>query len=281
MTAVVALVATMGCSANTDHQTYDPVSLGMVSTDAPLYDDQETTIYQVERPVSLPIAAPSPADLAALAMSQVPPYARMPWITNNDVKVQMAWTVSNLDGAAHNIEILVDPWNEFARYVPGVNVGEEATIPNLSGIDLLIRVEGRQRISGTFTFDDMDELAIDLATVQSILLANPPPPATGMAAAAPSGPNVNGMVNHAFELHNRSSDGDVLIGSYIPSTVAGLIGFDLGLRTYAPAKVAIEIVVEVRDAQGGRVDPAMPLKIDGSMWLVPEQALMAPTTSVR
>ena len=34
-----------------------PYALGMVSTDTPFYDDGETTIYQVKRPVSLPIIA--------------------------------------------------------------------------------------------------------------------------------------------------------------------------------------------------------------------------------
>jgi hypothetical protein len=91
------------------------------------------------------------------------------------------------------------------------------------------------------------------------------------------GPNVNGMVNHAFALQNRSGDGDKLVGHYIPSEIAGLIGFDLGLRTYAPANVAIEVVVEVTDVLGNRVMPNMPLKVDGSMWLAPEGTLSAAT----
>ena len=84
--------------------------------------------------------------------------------------------MSNLDAEAHNVELLLDPWTEFARYVPGVNVGEESTIPDLSGIDLLTRVEGLQRKTGTFTFDDMDEVATDLATTQNILLSMPAMP---------------------------------------------------------------------------------------------------------
>jgi hypothetical protein len=275
-------LATAACGSQPEQSTYDPVALGMAQTDPPLYDDQETTIYQSSRPVSLPIAAPSEADLQLLAMTQPTPYDHLPWITKDDVKVQIGWTLSNLDSEARNIEILIDPWNEFVRYVPGVNMGEESTVPNLSGIDLLIRVDGMGRKSGTFTFDDMDELATDLATVQNILAAFPPVaiPA-GMPPAAGTGPNVNGMINHAFELHNRSSDGDVLIGAYIPARVAGLVGFDLSLRSYAPAKVAIEIVVEVADLAGNRVDAKAPLKIDGSMWLSPEQTISVPGAAVR
>ncbi len=276
------MAASAGCSSKSDQKTYDPVTLGMLPGDTPLFDDQQSQIFQSSRPVSLPILPPTQADLARLAMATVPPYDHTPWITDNDVKVQLTWTVSNLDKDGQNVEILIDPWNEFGRYVPGVNVGEETTVPNLSGIDLLIRVDGMQRKSGTFTFDDMDELAIDLATVENIVAQNPPQAVMpGVPAASDNGPNVNGIVNHTFELHNRSSSGDKLIGQYIPGTIAGLVGFDLGLRTFSPAKVAIEILVEGNDVLGGRADPDAPLKIDGSMWLTPEQEISAPAAAVR
>jgi hypothetical protein len=279
---VASVVASTGCNSKSDEKTYDPVSLGMLPGDTPLFDDQESQIFQSSRAVSLPILPPTQDDLARLGMAPVPPYDHTPWITSGDIKVQISWTVSNLEKDGQNVEILVDPWNEFGRYVPGVNVGEERTVPNLSGIDLLIRVDGMQRKSGTFTFDDMDELAIDLATVENIVAQNPPTAAMpGVPAASDNGPNVNGLVNHTFELHNRSSSDDKLIASYIPGTIAGLVGFDLGLRTFSPAKVAIEIVVEVTDVLGGRVDPDAPLKIDGTMWLSPEQEISAPAGAVR
>lgn len=68
------------------------------------------------------------------------------------------------------------------------------------------------------------------------------------------GPNANQLVNHAFETQNRSSDGDVLARPYIPGTIAGLVGFDLGLRTLEPANVAIEIVLELVDVNGDKLD---------------------------
>jgi hypothetical protein len=266
-----------GCGSKGEHQAYDPVALGMASA-TPFYDDGETQIYQVKRAVSLPVLAPTPAEMAGLATA-VPPYPRTPWITKSDVRVQVSWTVSNLDAGAHNVEILVDPWNEFARYVPGFNVGAEKTQPDLSGIDLLIRVDGLSRKSGIFTFDDMDELATDLATVENIIARNPPP-AMGTMPATPPDPNagaVNGLINHTFEIHNRSSDNDRLVGSYVPPTVAGLVGFDLGLRAYEVGKVAIEILVEIVDGSGNRVNTDGLLKTDGTMWMAPEMTLTAPT----
>ena len=78
-------------------------------------------------------------------------------------------------------------------------------------------------------------------------------PPAGMDSADYGG-GVNGMINHAFEIHNRSNDNDKLVKGYIPPTVAGLVGFDLGLRTYDKGNVAIEIVVEVVDVPGNRVN---------------------------
>ena len=274
--ATVALSA-VGCASKSEDKAYDPVALGMLDTDAPFYDDGETQIYAVKRPVSLPILTPTDNQRATL-VTPVPPYERTPWITKSDVKVQVTWTLSNLDRDPHNVEILLDPWNEFARYVPAVNVGDEEVVPDLSGIDLLLRVDGLQRRTGTFTFDDMAELATDLATVQNIIVSNPQvagPPMPGM------GPGVNGMINHAFDLHNRSSDPDPLIGAYVPATVAGLVGFDLGLRSYGQGTVAIEIMVEVVDATGNRVIADQPLRIDGTMWMTPDAELSAPMGDVR
>jgi hypothetical protein len=252
----------------------------MVSTDTPFYSDGQTTIYQVKRPVSIPIIPPTADEKKTLRQVAVEPWDRTPWITKNDVKVQVSWTVSNLDKDGHNVELLLDPWTEFARYVPGVNVGEEETIPDLSGIDLLTRIEGLERKTGTFTFDDMDEVATDLATTQEILFKMPP-----MAAAATTntdyGGGVNGLINHAFEIHNRSSDNDKLVAYYIPPTIAGLVGFDIGLRTYDKANVSIEIVVEVVDVPGNRVNADQALKLDGTMWMKPDANVTAPMGKVR
>jgi len=258
----------IACARN-ETQTSDPIVLGMLPGDPPRYDDGETTIYQVSLPVSLPVTQPSPAERAALASTAPAPFTRAPWITTHDVRVQVAWTISNLDGEPHNVELLVDPWNEFARYVPGVNIGEEEIIPDLSGVQLLMRVDGLSRRSGTLTFDDMDELANDLATTQNIL------------ATAPANASLNGMINHAFDLQNRTGDGDKLLSGYTPAVVPGLVGFDLGLRTYAPGTLAIEIVVEVLDAAGNRTIDDAPIRSDGTLWITPEATVSAPMADVR
>jgi hypothetical protein len=61
------------------------------------------------------------------------------------------------------------------------------------------------------------------------------------------------LVNHAFDIHNFSED-DRLVRYYIPEVIAGLTGFDFGLRTFDdPGNVALEIVVEIVDMGDQRV----------------------------
>jgi hypothetical protein len=125
-----------------------------------------------------------------------------------------------------------------------VDAEEGEYAPNLSGINSRFLLSGRgdgerSRIHGVYTFDQMEEMARDFATVMS-LIANPPA-ALGQEDAA-SGLIV--YVNHTFANHSST---DVLARGHIPPVVAGLTGFDLGLRTGEPAKLAIEVVAEVVD----------------------------------
>jgi hypothetical protein len=171
-----------------------------------------------------------------------------------DSRVQITWTLTNLDEESHNVEVLVDPWNEFGRYYPGfqvTDVQDEEQQPNFSGIQIMFELPGTKydrpsRRHGTFTFEDMHELAVDFGTAMNIIQnAGPVDP---LAEDNP----VAGLVNHVFNQQNRSFE-DVLAKPYIPTVIPGLTGIDLGLRTYEPANVAIEIVVEVTDTGSERV----------------------------
>ena len=53
--ALLAALGGIGCGSKAENKTYDPVSLGMVSTDTPFYDDGDTQLFEVKRPVSLPV----------------------------------------------------------------------------------------------------------------------------------------------------------------------------------------------------------------------------------
>src|SRR5262249_34475276 len=154
--------------------------------------------------------APSDAERDNLK-DDAPPFPRHPWVTMGDVGVQVTWTLANLDKEGHSVKVLVDPWNEFGKYVPGVSIVGDNAVPNLSGIEHMYDLPGvgsgrSSRITGTFTYDDMDELAIDFATVIDILsddsLAPMAMPAGGQMD---EDPRVQ-LVNHVFNIENRAGD---------------------------------------------------------------------------
>jgi hypothetical protein len=241
--SIVAGCAT-GCRANEDEQTLEPVVLGMTSSAAPFYRDNQTAIYQVTIPVRLPMRRPT--DDEARGLGQMPPYPRAPFLKSSDVRIEVRFTLTNVDDKRQSVELLLDPWNEFVRYRPGLQVSDEDALPNYSGYQKSFMLDPKQRLEGIVTADDTLEMAIDLATAMNIA-ANPPPADAQLNAAA--------LMNRAFNLQNRSNQPDPAIGPLIPPVIPGLTGFDLSLRTRAPENVAVEITTDVRDLNGDRVVP--------------------------
>lgn len=245
-----------GCGSQDQEQNLPLLQVGMTAEVAPLYDDGELQIFEVKKGVAFPILAPSDLTRGELNQLHVEPYGRRPWVTTDDVEVQLSWTLSNLDDRAHDVELLVDPWNEFARYYPGLQLTDadnQEYLPNLSGIDQRYAVGpsssgDASRVHGTYTFADLKELATDFATVMN-LLKNPPPG----EADADDDPTVV-YANHAFHRQNRSYR-DALTQAWVPDVIAGLTGLDVGFRTSEPANLAIEVAIEVVDQNGKRLRP--------------------------
>jgi hypothetical protein len=237
-------VLVAACTHTDDNLVTQPVPLGMTDKMAPYFDDGESQIYQVQVAVPLPMRRPTAEEAAALG--KLPPFPAEPFIKADDVKTEIRFTLTNLDDQKHVVELLVDPWNQFVRYVPGIQiVDNEPAQPDFSGYDKRFILEAKSRVQGTITSDDTRELAVDLATVMVI---NATPPTDPMA-------NVNGLFNHVFNLQNRSTAPSPLIGnydgqghSYIPKVSPAMLGFDLGLRSLEPMNVAVEITVDVQDS---------------------------------
>lgn len=246
----------IGCDSQ-DHQESLPIiQVGMTKDVAPIYDDGEVRIFEVKKGISFPILAPTDATRGELNKLAVEPYGRQPWVTTDDIDVQVTWTISNLDDEEHVVELLVDPWNEFGRYFPGLQLTDadnEEYMPNFSGIDKRYIVTGKgtgegSRVHGTFTFSDLQEMATDFATVMQLLET---PPVVEGNPEEMEDPTVT-YTNHAFHWQNRSFK-DLLVQQWVPQTIAGLTGLDLGFRTYEPATVAIEVAIEVVDKNGKRL----------------------------
>jgi hypothetical protein len=239
-------VALLACTGVADRQVLAPEVLAMVETMPPTYDDGQDQIYQVSKEVRLPMRAPRQGERPR---GDLDPYPRPPFNLASETRITGRFTISNLDDQPHVVELLVDPWNEFVRYQPGVVQDDDAILPNFSGIQRSFVLGPLERVEGILTPDDMAELATDLATAME-LARNPPPDDSPFA-----GP---GLYNRAFNVQNRSSEPDPVLAPYLPAAVsggvvAGVIGFDLGLRTAAPARVAIELVIDIEDLNGERV----------------------------
>jgi hypothetical protein len=267
-----------GCGSQDADRNLPPAEVGLTQSVAPIFDDGETKLFEVKRGFQFPILAPDKTSQSALNKDKVEPYGREPWITADDVKVQLTWTLSNLDPVGHTVEILIDPWNEFGRYYPGMQLAdaeEQKFEPNLSGIDHYYVLDGKDagdssRRHGTFTFDDMHEMAVDFATVQNLIKTPPTTLPNGFESKD------DGMddplpiyVNHAFNLQNHSYN-DVLSAPYIPKVIAGLTGIDFGFRTSEQVGnvdpntgkvlpgpdvggIALEIAIEIVDTGKDRV----------------------------
>lgn len=242
--ALASLGSVSACANDGETQVIPPVVLGMVETTAPTYDDGEMQIYEAYLPVSLPLRNAREGERAS---GEAAPYPRPPFHLASHTRITARFTLSNLEDKPHTVELLVDPWNEFVRYSPGVVMTDQETIPNFSGIDRFFVLPPLGRVEGILTPDDMVELATDLGTAMKL---ESTPPADDSPFAGPA------LYNRAFNIQNRSSQPDPVLGPFIPSVVAGLVGFDLGLRTYAPAKIAVEVILDVEDLDSDRVIPA-------------------------
>jgi hypothetical protein len=236
----IAATACMNTEAN---RALPPVIVAIAETTPPLYEGGETKLFQVQAQMRLPMKKPD--DDEAKALGKSPPYPRAPFLKASDVRYEVRFTLSNLDDTAHSVELLIDPWNEFARYRPGVVVGEEGVTPNFSGFDRYFVIPPKQRIEGSLTPDDMRELSVDLATAMNIL-DNPP-------SADSGGPGAGALINRAMNQQNRSNAFDPLVTPYVPSVVPGLIGFDIGLRASETMNVAVEVYVDITDVAGGKM----------------------------
>lgn len=255
--ALALATAATGCGGDEKTRMLPPAQVAMNPEVAPVFETDDMVIYEVKKGIQFPILAPD----GSTGGGEHVPYAREPWVKLSDVRVQMTWTLSNLDKQAHNVELLVDPWTEFGRYWPGltlVDAEEGEYQPNLSGIDYYYRLEGtgagdKSRASGTYTYDDMDELARDFATVMNLIRTPPTAyPGGGYVDPDEQANILPAYVNHAFDFQNRSNK-DLLLKPWMPPNVAGLTGVDFGLRTYEQATIALEVVFEVTDQGTGRV----------------------------
>jgi hypothetical protein len=253
LVVLVPVALTAGCEGGSADQTTSPTALGMTSAMAPYFMNDEVTIYESQKPVQLPVRKPMTSELQG-APPKGTPYTHAPYLLASDESVEVHYVLTNVDTTMHSVWLLIDPWNEFVRWRPGVTVvNDDVTVPN-NGYDLAFAIAPQSRIEGTITADDFVEIATKLASTQNLLASSFAKSMDSADGGDPSytGPSVNNLCNNIFDSLNRSNSGDLLYKPWIPPVIAGVTGFDLGVRTYEQANVAVEITIDIVDNNGNR-----------------------------
>src|SRR5579883_1074037 len=199
--AAVAGLTVAACNNGAGDQTQGPIAVGMTSNMMSSYNDGLTAMYEVQTPVRLPVRPPTGQEASAAAPAGTP-YPHAPFLTAADEQIEVHYTLSNVDDQEQAVWLLIYPWNEFARWKPGITVvNDEESLPNF-GYDQYFVIPAKSRLQGTITTDDMHEIAIKLATVENLLAKSMGMGGGSMMMYGQQDPTT--LANHIMNPQNRS-----------------------------------------------------------------------------
>lgn len=211
--------------------------------DTPSILESETAaLFRVEERVELPLRAPNDDERRELwdRGGLDIPYERLPWIRRGDVELQVDFTLSNLEAEPVFAAVTIDGFNEFHEYNPRAEIVNLDIIVDFSEWERSFQLEGGGRVVRTVREAEMDEVAVDLATVVNIDEMDPNPPSP----------------NQIVYWESQSAI-DARAGMYIPAVIPGLTGFRVGIRATRPfddsmlaPRLVLEVAVRARDARG-------------------------------
>lgn len=262
MLAAAALLALCACQMDRRYVTPEGAAtwqLAFAPDTPPFFQNDDLTVYLIEQRIELPVRPPTDEEFGALSTPDergLGPYPRRPWVERGDYELQLDMTLSNLSDARQRVAVTINGINEFHEYVPGVNLAGEEPVPDFAGWERTVELDPGQRITLTVREEQLDEVAVDLATVVN------------------GAPNSNQVV-----YFQNQSDRDARSRMYIPPIVPALVGVRLGLRADSedattPPPVALEAVVFVRDLHD-RIVPA-----GEEPWTLPQPAPFVPVAPV-
>lgn len=214
--ALLALSCSLGCLEEQRYQ--DTSALVQLTADAqPAYvTEDDDPIYRVDLPFELRITPPSSEALAKLSAQSNPPDPRLPWVSLHDLDLQLDYALQNDSDQSTVAMITLNGINEFRYYAPGPE--------NFHQWERRVALAPHQRVTGTVTEEELDEIAVDLAT------------------AANGAPNSNLVV----ERRSQSSL-DPRVQPYIPRVVPGLVGIRAGIETGRALPLTLAITLRVQD----------------------------------
>jgi hypothetical protein len=215
-------------------------SLALTEDTPPAFvTDDDDEIFIVTRAFELPITPPKSSDMSKLMRTQPEPFPRAPWVGREDLELQLDYTLANQSDDTVLAGIILDGQNEFHLYTPGPE--------DFHQWERRFSLGPKQRVHGTVTELEMEEIAIDLATV------------------------VNGAPNSNQVVHFQSQSGrDPRSRQFIPKRIPGLVGLTAGIMTTQAANVVLEISVRVQD-HGDRL-----AQRGERLWMLPEPESFVP-----
>jgi hypothetical protein len=250
-----ALACMAGCSDDRVYLGNEKMfQVAITENTAPFAEGDEDALYLVETRVELPIRRPTESDVQDLYMrvGDYPdlPFPRLPWVERGDVELTVDFTLANLDGETRDVDVIINAGNEFDEYFPGVLEVEDNPVPLHSQWERRYTLEGKSRLSRTVREEELDEAAVDLATV------------------------VNGAPNsdQIVYFENKSAR-DERSRRFIPAVIPGIAVLRLGLRSSAPVRLLLEATVRARDVSEKLAEdnePRMYINPDPFMPVIPE-----------
>jgi hypothetical protein len=189
------------------------------------------------------------------------PFPRLPWARRGDYRVEIDFAIYNLDDAPVDMALVLNGINEFNEYDPGVIIDDDDIIPEFASWERFLELEPYERVTGTIREEELDEVAVDLATVANY-------GATIDPAVYPNTPPLN--PNQVVYFENHSST-DVRSIPYIPAVIPALAGVRMGIRTLGAANVVVEYTVRITDEKNLIVRPR-------NAWTFPDPVLLQPSS---
>ena len=232
-----------------------PFAFAITADTPPVFTSRDGDLFIVEERIETPFRQPTAEELGELGNldGRQLPYPRLPWLERGDFELRIDYTVSNLDTERPvDLAVTVNGFNEFHEYVPGVRIVENMLVADYSGWERTLRLDPGERRSGTVREEELDEVAVDLATM------------------------VNGAPNTNQIVHPDSHSAlDPRSQQYIPEVIPALTGMRVGIRAItrsggAPPAVVMELSVRVRDVRGVLVQG------EDEPWTAPTPALVSP-----
>jgi len=238
-------LAWLAGSSCVEEQRYEAVGETVLLTPetTPAYfTEDDEPVFRVDRPFLLRIKPPSASDLARLtaeAQGKMLTSPRMPWVALRDLELQFDYALTNDSAEPLTAMVTLNGINEFLYYAPGPE--------NFHQWERRIALAPQQRVHGTITELELDEMAIDLAT------------------AANGAPNSNLIVERMSQ-----SGRDPRVQSFIPQVIPGLVGLRAGLESSRAVNLTLEISIRVQD-HGDRAT-----KRGETAWELPAAAAFVP-----